>query len=306
MKIVVTGGAGFIGSNLVDALVERGDEVLVVDRSVDRKKDNLNDKAEYVAIDITDPGLEKVFVDFRPEAVFHLAAQIDLTKSVLDPAYDAQQNITGTILVLVAAQKAGAKKVVFSSTAAVYGDNGIVPTPEDSPLLAPSPYGINKHTAEQYGQFFNDQHGLAFAALRYANVYGPRQLIHGEGAVIATFCNKAVAGEDLLINGDGEQTRDFVYVKDVVAANIAALESDFVGVCNVGTAHETSINYLAKTIASTVDHDIDIKHREARTVDQRRSALDNTRAQKEINFTPEYNLQQGIAETIAWVKGRTE
>ena len=302
MKILVTGGAGFIGSHLVDALIEKGHSVVVVDNFSTGKEENLNSKADVERLDITSPELAEIFTKRQPDAVFHLAAQIDLPKSVQNPVWDAEQNIIGTINVLENSRLAGVKKVIFSSSAGVYGDNGVVPTLENSPLLAPSPYGIGKLAAEKYLDYYHQTHHLPYIALRYANAYGPRQRGVGEGGVVAVFIDMLSQGKIPTIDGDGEQTRDYIYVADIVAANLAALQSSAVGIFNIGTGAETSVNQLAAAIQTANGSNVVFNHGPARAVDQRRSALDNTKAKNELSWQSSVSLTQGIKQTVEWFK----
>ena len=304
MKILVTGGAGFIGSHLVDALVTAGHTIVVVDNLITGKKEYVNKKAKLKKLDIANSKLGKVFDAERPEAVFHLAAQIDIGKSVSNPVWDAEQNIIGTINLLENSQRLGVKKIIFSSSAAVYGDNGVVPTTEDSPLLAPSPYGIGKLAGEKYLEYYHQTFQLPFVALRYANVYGPRQNGQGEGGVVAIFSERAVMDNPLTIHGDGSQTRDFVFVDDVVQANLKALTAAQVGIYNIGTGVETSINSLAENIMTLANVSAGVTHGPARSVDQQRSALDHSKATQELGFAPAIDLATGIQRTITWFKSQ--
>jgi UDP-glucose 4-epimerase len=240
MKALVTGGAGFIGSNLVDALLQRGDEVVVVDDLSTGKRENLEgalaNGATLEEIDIRDAeAVSEVVGRTRPDAIFHLAAQIDVRKSVADPAADARINVEGSVNVLSAAQAHGVRRVVNTSTGgAIYGEGKQLPAPEDHPSAPEAPYGLSKWCAEQYCEIFNRLHGLSTVSLRYGNVYGPRQDPLGEAGVIAIFCGKLLEGATATIFGDGEQTRDYVYVGDVVDANLRAAGSDATGPINIG------------------------------------------------------------------------
>jgi UDP-glucose 4-epimerase len=254
MKAFVTGGAGFIGSNLVDALVERGDEVVVLDDLSTGRTENLAGAVDRGAVlheaDIRDGERLAALVEAAaPDVIFHLAAQIDVRRAVADPGFDAQVNVGGTINVLEAARRAGVGRVVNSSTGgAIYGDAGTIPTPEDHAAAPMAPYGQSKLAAEGYLGLYARLYGLSTASLRYANVYGPRQDPHGEGGVVAIFCGKLAEGGTPVAFGDGRQTRDFVYVGDVVSANLAAAESGWAGACNVGTGTETSVLELAAAL----------------------------------------------------------
>jgi UDP-glucose 4-epimerase len=304
MKILVTGGAGFIGSNLVDALVAQGHEILVIDNLSSGQKEHLNQKAKLYEADVSHQDISKIFETEKPEVIFHLAAQIDINKSVADPIWDAQQNILASINLLENAKKFGVKKFIFTSSAGVYGDNGIIPTPEDSPLLAPSPYGTGKLATERYLDFYYKTFGLPYVALRLSNAYGPRQKSRSGGAVIAIFCEKAVNGESGVIEGTGEQTRDYIFIDDIISAKLAALSSDKVGVYNIATNKEVSIKQIAETIKKLTDGKIDFVHGPARSVDQQRSALDYSRAKNELGWEPKVSLEQGLAKTLEWFKSK--
>ncbi|HEY6054003.1 MAG TPA: NAD-dependent epimerase/dehydratase family protein [Gaiellaceae bacterium] len=292
MRVVVTGGAGFIGSNLVDALVARGDEVTVVDNLATGKREHLNEAARFLEQDIR--GLD----DLDAEVVFHLAAQADVNTSVQRPTYDAEVNVVGTVRVLEAARAAGAK-VVFSSTGgAIYGDVER-PAPEETPRLPVSPYGIAKLAAEEYLGGWNRIHGTRHVVLRFANVYGPRQDSGLEGGVVAIFLERLAADEPTAIFGDGEQTRDFVYVGDVVDALLAAAGRDG-GVFNVGTGEETSVNRLHELCRRVSGVDEPPRYEEARLGDARRSVLDVSLAARELGWRPQVSLEDGLRRTWEW------
>ena len=294
MRVVVTGGAGFIGSNLVDALVARGDEVTVVDNLATGKRENVNEAARFLEQDIR--GLD----DLDADVVFHLAAQADVNTSVQRPAYDAEVNVVGTVRVLEAARAAGAK-VVFSSTGgAIYGDVER-PAPEETPRRPVSPYGIAKLAAEEYLGGWNRIHGTRHVVLRFANVYGPRQDSGLEGGVVAIFLERLAAGESTAIFGDGEQTRDFVYVGDVVDALLAAAGRDG-GVFNVGTGEETSVNRLHELCRLVAGVDEPPLYEEARLGDARHSVLDVSLAERELGGRPRVSLEAGLGHTWEWTE----
>jgi UDP-glucose 4-epimerase len=300
VRALVTGGAGFIGSNLVDALLARGDEVHVVDTLVTGRRENVDGAATLYEADITDPaGLDRAFVQARPELVFHLAAQIDVRHSVRDPAHDLLVNAGGTIGVLEAAQRHGAGHVAFTSTGgAIYGAAEVIPTPEEHEARPMAPYGASKLSAESYCRLFAELHGVRTTTLRLANVYGPRQDPLGEGGVIAIFCGKAITGEPALVYGDGEQTRDFVYVGDVVAALLAAAGGGPPGPFNVGTGRETTVNELAERLG------IETRHEPARPGEVARSCLDPSRAKAELGWTAGTSLEDGLARTLDWARAQ--
>ena len=291
MRAVVTGGAGFIGSHLVDALVARGDEVTVVDDLSTGHRGYVNPKAQLVEHDIREPFL------FDAEVVFHLAAQADVGTSVERPVFDAEVNVLGTVNVLEAARAAGAA-VVFSSTGgAIYGDVD-APAAEDAPLRPVSPYGMAKLSAEAYTEGWRRVHGLRSVVLRFANVYGPRQSAALEGGVIAIFLERLHSGEEALVFGDGEQTRDYVHVDDVVRALLAAAERDG-GVFNVGTGVETTVNRLHELCREVSGIDAPPRHDPPRLGDARRSVLDVSRAKRELGWRPKIDLARGLRSTWA-------
>jgi UDP-glucose 4-epimerase len=298
MRALVTGGAGFIGSHLTDALVARGDEVTVVDHLSRGHADNLDDAcakgAVVVRADVTDTkAMIEVFEERRPEVVFHLAAQIDVRRSVDDPAYDAHVNVGGTAAILTAARGVGVQRVLLASTAGVYGDPEPVPTPETAAVAPLSPYGASKAAAESYLQLFGRLHGLSTLALRMSNVYGPRQNPHGEAGVIAIFCGAAAEGKPATIFGDGQQSRDFVFVGDVVEAFIAAAASDAEGAINVSTGRETTLARLAETLAlATVAGP-------ERLGEVRRSCLTPALAAERLGWQARTSLADGLKLTLS-------
>ncbi len=254
MRCLVTGGAGFIGSNLVDALIERGDRVAVIDNFSTGKEANLERAlaagAELHTVDVRDAGaVADAFAAARPEAVFHLAAQIDVRKSVEDPATDAATNVLGTINILQAARAHGARRLVNSSTGGgLYGDAELIPTPEEHPIQPMAPYGQSKLAAEGYCELYARLHGFPTVSLRYGNVYGPRQDVHGEAGVVAIFCGHLIEGRRPTVYGDGRQTRDWVDVSDVVRANLLAAASELTGAVNIGHGQETSVLELLEAL----------------------------------------------------------
>jgi UDP-glucose 4-epimerase len=305
MRTLVTGGAGFIGSHVVDALVERGDEVTVLDDISTGRRDNLEQAlatgAELVDGDIRDAGaVAELCERARPEAIFHLAAQIDVRKSVADPALDARVNVEGTVNVLRAAHASGVPRVVnTSSGGAIYGEAQTIPAPEDHPVAPEAPYGLSKFCAENYCELFSRLHGLSTVSLRYGNVYGPRQDPLGEAGVIAIFCGKLLAGERPTIFGDGRQTRDYVYVGDVVAANLLAAESDAGGPFNVGVGVEVSVLDLVDGLRSHAANGFDPEHAPERPGEVERIALDCSRAREELGWEASVGLEDGLERTLA-------
>lgn len=310
MRAVVTGGAGFIGSNLVDALLERGDEVVVLDDISTGKRENLESATaagvRLVEGDIRDgDALIDLFAEVKPEVVFHFAAQIDVRRSVTEIAFDATVNVVGTINVLEAAHRAGVGRVINSSTGgAIYGEGKQIPAPEDHPAEPEAPYGQSKLAAEGYLDLYRRLHGLSTVSLRYGNVYGPRQDPLGEAGVIAIFCGKLTDGGTPKIFGDGLQTRDYVYVGDVVAANLAAADSDAGGAFNIGTARETNVVELVEALAEIGGRaDFKAEHAPERPGEVRHIALDFTRAREELDWQPRVDLRDGLALTLESVKG---
>ena len=309
MKAFVTGGAGFIGSNLVDALAGRGDEVTVVDDLSTGRASNLEDALAGGAVlheaDIRDgERLAGLVEAAAPDVIFHLAAQIDVRRAVADPAFDAHVNVIGTINVLEAARRAGVRRIVNSSTGgAIYGDAATIPTPEDHVAAPMAPYGQSKLAAEGYLGLYERLYGLSSASLRYANVYGPRQDPHGEGGVVAIFCGKLTEGGAPVAFGDGRQTRDYVYVGDVVAANLAAADSDWAGACNVGTGTETSVIELAAALGALGDGaPFELTFAPARTGEIVRSAVDPSLAREVLGWEARVELAEGLERTLAVVR----
>ncbi|MBV9839631.1 MAG: GDP-mannose 4,6-dehydratase [Solirubrobacterales bacterium] len=306
MDCVVTGGAGFIGSNLVDALIARGDRVTVIDNLSTGKRSNLEQAIAGGAIlhvaDIRDERTLGVIEGARPQLVFHLAAQIDVRYSVEQPAGDATANVLGTIAVLEAARRAGAERVVYSSTGGgLYGDAELLPTPEDHPIRPLAPYGQAKYAAEGYCELYTRLHGLATISLRYGNVYGPRQDVHGEAGVVAIFCGHLIEGTTPTVFGDGRQTRDWVDVSDVVRANLLAARSELTGPVNIATGSETSVLDLVQALAEVGDRRQPQAPRLApeRPGEVRRSCLDVGRAKRELGWEAEVRLHDGLRAILA-------
>ena len=303
MKIVVTGGAGFIGSNIVDAYLEEGHEVHILDDFSTGQKSNLNGKAELHEVDITDPRAARVIERIKPDAISHHAAQMDVRHSVADPTFDARVNIIGFITLLEAAKNAGVKKVIFASSGgAVYGEQDVFPAPENHVTRPASPYGVSKRAGELYLCYYQQTFGLPYIALRYANVYGPRQSAKGEAGVVAIFLTLLLAGKTPVINGDGGQTRDYVYVGDVVAANVNALSSSFVGAVNIGTGVETDVLSLFQHLRRAVGSEIQAVHGPAKTGEQRRSSLDARRATEVLGWRARMELADGLQRTAEYYR----
>jgi UDP-glucose 4-epimerase len=304
MRALVTGGAGFIGSNLVDALLARGDEVTVVDDLTTGRRENLDGAlaggAELLEQDIRDAGaLAGVFERARPEVVFHLAAQIDVRRSVAETAFDARVNVEGTVNMLEAARGAGVRRFVNTSTGgAIYGEGRILPAPEDHPVAPEAPYGQSKFAAEGYCDLYARLHGLSTISLRYGNVFGPRQDPLGEAGVIAIFCGSLLAGKRPTIFGDGRQTRDYVYVGDVVEANLAAAESEVAGPVNIGRGEPVSVLDLVAALGRLAGRDLDPELAPRRPGELQDIHLDTSRARVELNWKARVGLEEGLERTL--------
>lgn len=307
-NVLVTGGAGFIGSHVVDAYLERGDRVWVVDDLSSGSLANVNEKAEFVEMGIQDPDLRGLFRDVGFDLVSLHAAQIDVRTSVADPARDASINVLGMLNVVEGARESGTRRIVYvSSGGVVYGEPEEIPTPERAAKLPLSPYGVAKLSGEYYLHYYEVVHGIEYVALRYANVFGPRQDPHGEAGVVAIFCERLQSAEELTIFGDGEQTRDYVYVKDVVVANLLASEMvlkpgpDIDAVAfNVGTGAGTSVNRLADVLESIAENRPGRVYREARAGELRHSTLDVSRF-AECGWAARHTLEDSLRETFHFI-----
>ncbi len=302
-KILVTGGAGFIGSNLVDKLIEAGHSVVVVDNLSSGLENYINEKAKFYKIDICDKALEKVFETEKPDFVYHLAAQIEVSKSMTDPLNDNNINLVGGFNVLENSRLYGVKKIIFASTGgAIYGEASEIPTPETYPTNPISFYGIHKLSFEKYLNCYFHNYGLDYSVLRFSNVYGPRQFKGGEAGVIAIFTDNAVKGQKSFQYGDGKQTRDFVFVEDVVSALVLVLEKKYSGEINISYGKESSLLEVEEALSLALGSKIQIEEREAKPGEQRRSCLDNSLAKKILDWEPLVSLNQGIEKTINWAK----
>jgi UDP-glucose 4-epimerase len=299
MKILVTGGAGFIGSNVVDALVKCGHEVTVLDNLSTGKEENINPEVKFYNIDLLDiESLEFVFREFKPDFVNHHAAQIDVRKSVEDPAFDAETNIIGSINLFELSINYGVRRIIFSSTGgALYGEPEKLPASEDAPIEPISPYGVAKYCSENYLNYFKRLYGIERVILRYANVYGSRQDQLGEAGVVAIFAGKILKGEKPVVYGDGTQTRDYIYVEDVVEANVLALNGKE-GTYNIGTGKETSVNELISVFSNVLGKEIKPEYAPPRKGEVHRISLDADMAKRELGFVPKYSLEEGIIRMI--------
>lgn len=305
-SILVTGGAGFIGSHLADELLRLGHRVAIVDNLSMGKKENVPPGASFYEQDIRDSALGAVFKKEKPEIVFHFAAQASVARSLEDPLGDAEVNVLGSLRVFEEARRLGAKKFVFASTGgAMYGEEGRLPAVEQDEPRPRSPYAVSKLAVERYLEVLAPLSGMQYAALRFANVYGPRQDPHGEAGGIAIFTGRMRRGDQPVIHGDGEQTRDFLYVADAVQASIVALKTEAQGVYHIGSGRETSINEIFASMKALTGSSCAEVHDEARPGEQQRSCLDASRAQRELGWAPVVSLQEGLRNTVKWFDNRS-
>jgi UDP-glucose 4-epimerase len=303
LKVLVTGGAGFVGSHIVGRLAADGHDVVILDDLSTGDVAHLQPSARFYQMDLHSPWLDELFRIERPEAVVHQAAQASVRRSVEDPVFDAGVNVLGTAALLQASVHHGVRRFLFASTGgAIYGDTNAIPTPEDNPTLPVSPYGASKLAAEVYLRTFHALHGLSYAALRYANVYGPRQDPHGEAGVVAIFAQRLLSGERARINGDGKQTRDFVYVGDVAEANVRALTSDAVGSFNVGTGVETDITTIFQLLRRLTGSNQPEEHGPTLPGEQRRSVVDARKIEKVLGWKPKTSLEAGLDATVRYFR----
>ncbi len=305
MKILVTGGAGFIGSHVCDALLAAGHDVHVLDDLSGGFREQVPEGAHLHEVDIRSEGVAALWAEHRFEVMFHLAAQMDVRRSVADPRFDADINVGGLLNLMEAGRQNGLKKVIFSSTGgAIYGEPVVAPQTEEHPLQPLSPYGITKLCSEKYLFFYEDTHGVEYIALRYGNVYGPRQNPHGEAGVVAIFCERMLDGKQPVVNGDGKQTRDYVHVKDVVAANMAALDYDGCGVFNVGTGVETDVVTLFEALRDELAPEMPTEYGPGKPGEQRRSVLSYAHTQEGLGWSPTIEAREGLVETARWFRDR--
>ena len=305
MKILVSGGAGFIASHVSEALLAEGLDVHILDDLSGGRRENVPDGAVFHEMDIRSREAADCMTEHGFEAFVHHAAQMDVRKSVADPSFDATVNILGLLNIMEAGRRAGLKKVVFASTGgAIYGEPDYAPQDERHATRPLSPYGVAKLCSERYLDYYRNQYGIPFVALRYGNVYGPRQNPHGEAGVIAIFAERMLRGQQPVIYGDGLQTRDYVYVDDVAQANLKALRYDRSGIFNIGTATETSVNDLFDALRDRMAPDLARRHEAGRPGEQRRSVLDFAHARKELGWVPRMALAEGLEETATWFRDR--
>jgi UDP-glucose 4-epimerase len=306
MKILVSGGAGFIGSHIVDAYVGAGHDVVVVDNLSTGHERNLNPRARIARIDIRDrAAVAELMARERPEVLNHHAAQMDVRRSVADPVFDAQVNLIGLLTLMEEGRAHGLHRVLFASSGGtVYGENQRLPAQETDATEPVSPYGVAKLGSERYLHYYAQAYGIPYVALRYANVYGPRQDPHGEAGVVAIFTGQLLRGEQPLINGPGTQTRDYVYVGDVVRANLSALGSDFCGALNIGAGLETDVNRLFALLCEATGVQMPERHGPAKLGEQARSVLDPSRARAVLGWQASVSLAEGLAKTVAYFRER--
>jgi UDP-glucose 4-epimerase len=303
-KILVTGGAGFIGSHVVDLFVAQGYEVVIVDDLSTGRASNLNPAAKFYQLDIRDPKLRDVFDSERPDYISHHAAQMDVRRSVAQPLFDADVNILGSINLIEFAKEFNVKHFVYISTGgAVYGEPEKLPCDETHPINPICQYGASKHTVEHYLYMYNVNYGLSYTVLRYPNVFGPRQDPHGEAGVVAIFTGKMLAEEPITINGDGEQTRDFVFVRDCARANYLAVTNDHQsGIYNIGWGRPTSINEIYSTLAQVINYSRSVAHGPAKVGETRHIYLDASKANSDLKWSPTITLEDGLKETVEYFR----
>lgn len=304
-KILVTGGAGFIGSHVADAYINGGHQVAILDNLSTGRRDFIDSRAEFFEADITNQtAIARIIASYKPEIINHHAAHIQVGNSVLNPQFDAQANIIGLLNIVQSAKDNGLKKVIMASTGgAMYGNQ---PTPFTEEMLAGplSPYGVSKRAGELYLNYFYQEFGIEYTVLRYSNVYGPRQNPHGESGVVAIFSELLSENKQPIINGDGTNTRDYVYVTDVVAANVAALENHFVGVLNIGTATEITANQVFHKVTAEFGLDIDENHGPARPGEQKVSSLSFLKAKEVLGWEPKVSFDEGVKLVANWYRDK--
>ena len=303
MKILVTGGAGFIGSHVTDLLLESGHQVVVVDDLSTGRRSNLNPNAAFYEMDIRSPDLEEVFIKERPEVISHHAAQMDVRHSMENPVFDADVNIIGSIKLAQLAVKYGTRKFIhISSGGAAYGEPEYLPCDEDHPIKPLCHYGASKYTFELYLHVFNSNYNIDYSVIRYPNVYGPRQNPQGEAGVVAIFAERMLRGDQVIINGDGQQMRDFVYVTDCAVCNLLVLEKGSKKVYNLGYGIGTTINEIYQKLKSMTNYEIDALYGPAKAGETYKIYLDASRAERDLGWQPSIPLDEGLSRTVAYIK----
>jgi UDP-glucose 4-epimerase len=306
VKILVTGGAGFIGSHVVDTFLNNGHEVVVVDDLSTGRRSNLNPAATFYQVDIRSPQMDEIFEAERPQFVDHHAAQMDVRRSIEDPLFDADVNVLGSIKLIELAKKYGVKRFIYISTGgAVYGEPEYLPCDELHPVNPICPYGASKHTVEHYLYMYKENYDLDYVVLRYPNVYGPRQDPHGEAGVVAIFTGQMLDGEQVVINGDGEQQRDFVYVEDCARANLIAMDSEYKNtIYNLGFGRGTSINEIFSNLKTITEYELPAVNGPAKVGETQRIYLEASRANQDLGWTPTVGLEEGLKKTVDYFKTR--
>ncbi len=304
MKILVTGGAGFIGSHVVNVFIENGHEVVIVDDLSTGRRSNLNPAATFYQVDIRSPQLAEIFEKEQPQVIDHHAAQMDVRRSVEDPLFDADVNVLGSIKLIELARKHNIERFIYISTGgAVYGEPEYLPCDEAHPINPICPYGASKHTVEHYLYMYQELYDLNYVILRYPNVYGPRQDPHGEAGVVAIFTGQMLGGEQIVINGDGEQERDFVYVGDCARANLLALTTENSNtIFNLGYGKGTTINEIYTNLKNITGYELSAKHGPEKVGETRRIFLEASKAEKELDWTPMVALEGGLGETVEYFR----
>jgi UDP-glucose 4-epimerase len=306
LNILVTGGAGFIASHIVDAYIAEGHHVIVIDDLSGGVVENINPKAKFYQCDIRSEKLEEIFKRETIDIVNHLAAQMDVRRSVNDPKFDASVNVIGGLNVFEQARKSGVKKIIFSSTGgAIYGEQDYFPADEEHPTRPLSPYGITKLCTEKYLFYYKAVYDINYIILRYANVYGPRQNPHGEAGVVAIFCSKMLKGEQPFINGNGKQTRDYTFVSDVVAANVLAVKHDGSHIYNIGTSIESDVNKLFHELRCHLNPSCPERHAPAKAGEQQRSVISYKKIERELGWHPTVGLDEGLRLTADYFKKKS-
>ncbi len=305
MKVLVTGGAGFIGSHIVDALIEQKHQVVVVDNLITGFLENITPEAKYYKMSVGDAELASVFEQEKPDIVNHQAAQMVIARSVAEPVYDAQENILGSLNVILNCVRSGVKRIIYASSGgAIYGEPQYLPVDEKHPINPLSQYGISKHTVEHYLYLYGLQYGLNYVVLRYSNVYGPRQNPGGEAGVVAIFAGQMLRGEQPIIFGSGDKTRDYTHVSDVVAANLLAMERGNNTICNIGTGVKTSDREMFDSLAEVLSYSGNPIYAPVRTGEIYHICLDATKAQKELGWQAQLSLEEGLLQTVSYYQAR--